>query len=34
MIKILSLTIVARAVFYESNKYYAQTFLDECLYKL
>ena len=29
-----SITIVVRAIFYESNKYYAQVFLDECLYKL
>ena len=29
-----SITIVVRAIFYEINKYYAQVFLDECLYKL
>ena len=23
-----------RAVFHESNKYYVQVFLDECLYKI
>ena len=29
-----NLIIVVRGVFYESNKYYPQVFLDECLYKL
>ena len=28
------MTIVARAVFHENNKYYPQGFIDECLYKL
>ena len=26
--------IVVRAIFHESNKYYPQFLLDECLYKL
>ena len=34
MTEILSIKIVARAVFHENNKYYPQVFLDECLYKL
>ena len=34
MIEIPSMIIVLRAVFHESNKYYPQAFLDECLYKL
>ena len=33
-IKIPVMIIVARAIFYENNKYYPQIFLDECLYKL
>ena len=32
--EIYNVTIVARAVFHENNKYYPQVFLDECLYKL
>ena len=27
-------TIVARAIFFENDKYYPEVFLDECLYKL
>ena len=34
MIEFPSIIIVVRAAFYESNKYYPQVFLDECLYKL
>ena len=33
-IDISTMTIVVRAIFIESNKYYQQVFLDECLYKL
>ena len=33
-IEIPSMLIVAKAAFYENNKYYPQVFLDECLYKL
>ena len=33
-IKIPSMILVARALFYENKKYYPQVFLDECLYKL
>ena len=33
-IKIPTITIVARNVFYENNKYYPQVSLDECLYRL
>ena len=33
-IKIPSMILVARAVFYENKIYYPQVFLDECLYKL
>ena len=33
-IKIPTMTIVARAAFYENSKYYSQVFLDECLYKI
>ena len=33
-IEIPSMIIVVRAVFHENNKYYAQIFLDECLYKV
>ena len=29
-IKILTMTIVVKAVFYENNKYYLQVFLDKC----
>ena len=28
------MAITVRSVFYESNKYYPQVFIDECLYKL
>ena len=34
MIEIPTMTIVARAVFYENNKYYQQLSLNECLYKI
>ena len=34
MIEITSMIIIARAVFHESNKYYRQIFLDDCLYQL
>ena len=33
-IEIPSMIIVVRADFHESNKYYPQVFLEECLYKL
>ena len=33
-IEIPNMTIVARAIFLENNRYYPQVFLDECLYKL
>ena len=33
-IEIYNVTIVVRAVSYENNKYCAQVFFDECLYKL
>ena len=33
-IEIPIITIVARAVFHENNKYYPQVFLDKCLYEL
>ena len=33
-IKVPRMTIVARAVFHEHNKYYLQVFWDEDLYKL
>ena len=33
-IKIPTITMVVRAVFLENNKYYAQVFLDECLYEI
>ena len=33
-IKIPSMLIVVRTVFHESNKYYPQVGLDECLYKI
>ena len=29
-----NMIVVVRALFHESNKYYPQFFLDECLYKL
>ena len=32
--EIRSMTIVARAIFYENNKRYPQFSLDECLYKI
>ena len=32
-IEIPTVTIMARAIFNENNKYYRQVFLDECLYK-
>ena len=34
MIKISSMIIVVKVVFYENTKYYPQVFLDVCLYKL
>ena len=34
MIEIPIIIIVVRAAFHETNKYYPQVFLDECLYKL
>ena len=33
-IEISTITIVVRIVFLEINKYYAQNFLNECLYKI
>ena len=33
-IEISIMTMVARTVFHENNKYYPQVFLVECLYKL
>ena len=33
-IKIHNMLIVARAAFYENNKYYSHVFLDECMYNL
>ena len=33
-IEISSMIIFVRAIFLENDKYYAQVFLDECLYKL
>ena len=33
-IEIHSMIIAVGAIFHESNKYYPQVFLDECLYKL
>ena len=33
-IKIPSITIAVRVIFYENNKYYPQVFFDECLYKI
>ena len=32
-IEIPTMTIVLRGAFYENNKYYAQAYLNECLYK-
>ena len=29
-----NMIMVVRSIFHESNKYYPQVFLDECLYKL
>ena len=34
VIQIPSMIIVVRAIFLENKKYYAQVFLDECLYKI
>ena len=31
--KIPRMTIVVRAIFLENNKYYPQSFLDDCLHK-
>ena len=33
-IDITSMIIIVRTVFYENNKYYPQSFLNECPYKL
>ena len=33
-LKVMSLTIIVKTAFEEDGKYYPQTFLDECLYKL
>ena len=33
-IEIQNVTLVVRAFFHESSKYYPQAFLDECLYEL
>ena len=33
-IKIPTITIVVRAVFYENNIYYLRVFLDACLYEI
>ena len=33
-VKVPSMMMVVKAVFYENNKYYSQIFLDGCLYKL
>ena len=33
-IEIAIVTIAVRVTFHESNKYYPQVFLDECLYKI
>ena len=33
-IDITSMIIIVTTVFYENNKYYPQSFLNECLYKL
>ena len=29
-----TMAIVVRVVFHENNKYYPETFLDECMYKI
>ena len=34
IIKTCTIIIVVRAVFHESNEYYPQVFLNECLHKL
>ena len=34
ILKLHNLTVIARSVFQEDNKYYPQIFLDECLYGL
>ena len=33
-VEIPTITIVVRAIYLENNKYYAQVFLAECLYKI
>ena len=33
-LEIPTMTIVVRVTFYENNKYYAQVFLDDCLFKI
>ena len=33
ILKLHMLTVIARSVFQEENKYYPQVFLDECLYE-
>ena len=33
-LKLHNMTIIVRSVFEEAGKYYAQVFLDECLYEL
>ena len=33
-IKINTIFIVVKAIFYKNNKYYPQVFLDDCLYEL
>ena len=33
MIEIPTITVFVRTIFHESNKYYPQVFLNECLYK-
>ena len=33
-VEIPIMTIVAKVVFHENNKYYAQVILDECWYKI
>ena len=33
-IEIHNATIVVRTIFHESNKYYPQVFVDECLHEL
>ena len=34
ILKLQNLTLIARSVFQENDKYYPQVFLDECLYEL